>query len=710
MPPQPTAGSLAQCRIRMGRDVLLTGGFDVRTKPAEWVLVHGGRSMAPAGAAGGKEAALESARRLVAEAALAQHRGAATAASRRAAGSVQVKDVVLAMPASSADTVSASAMEVPGSSKAAVSDMAAGDRGQGPPAAGLRVFVRLGSRTQSNSVLQGFRLLRRQSADVSKSKRHPPSRRSRGRGRASRRDATGTTSLHHSSQAASSSPDGSAAGAGADAGPAALVTLTRPTARTRSIETSRLAQWLHVSFLCSLNKVKPDEAHLSLVPAPVDPLFAPVYAQAPADVLPAAGSDRSAEEKVSVRSAGGDCEPPVQGGAGAIPIGGKRPRPGSRSASTSGYSYGSDDGQAPGKKRRRGFVRQDAAAKLPGGHEAEHGAQDDEREDVESDDGESSVDSGLSRHCESVYAQPRLVNPAPSHEDEAHALPVGAPRGGQTMPSGTRWGLRLLGSTGDAGLGMVSPTAGADGSPAGLTASTSSALSPALGPTEGSAAGALSVVEQGLMGRRELPLSSPVNGVGWQVDGSATGPREGDQRRWETVSMAGAVAGPSSGEAGAGAGAAGLGGLSPSPQGGLGVVAGGWDVLQGLEQDRSHDGGGPGISESPSLVGDLLAGAGDTSEAGLASRPMSRSTGGMSPGRGRSSPGAHGAFGPVHETGQTAGTHHQHGGEAAGDRDGQDGWSSAIKGAWQSDLADGFTMSSPIDDWQGEVIDMDPGM
>jgi len=44
------------------------------------------------------------------------------------------------------------------------------------------------------------------------------------------------------------------------------------------VSDQQLCRWMYVSFMCSLNKVPADASHLAAIPAPVDPLFAPVFA------------------------------------------------------------------------------------------------------------------------------------------------------------------------------------------------------------------------------------------------------------------------------------------------------------------------------------------------------------------------------------------------------------------------------------------------
>jgi len=152
--PEPTGGSLVQCRIRLDDDVMLTGSFDVRTKPAEWVLVHGGPWCRPAGLGVGAGVLSEAARRLVLRAAHAQHTDGSTVASRKAALQVEIKDIIEASPSGGSRTTDYSATGG-APTKSAIGDMPASVRGPGSegPAAGssrrggCRVFVRLGSRT-----------------------------------------------------------------------------------------------------------------------------------------------------------------------------------------------------------------------------------------------------------------------------------------------------------------------------------------------------------------------------------------------------------------------------------------------------------------------------------------------------------------------------------------------------------------------------------
>jgi len=223
-PPETTQNLLAQARLRSGRNIIIGAPFDVKTKPAEWLLVHAIHP--PDEAVASVQAAMEVARRFVNVCKHASIRLATTTASRGAATQVMIQDVRVVLPAEPGARAGAKAINrlgsdapirsslatyaggaeaeqlpavLPGSRGATANlptefyaepaadqafpdepdqessslriarelgELGAAGSGSGSSRGPLKVFVKLGSRTHANAVVSGFRFLRKRAADA----------------------------------------------------------------------------------------------------------------------------------------------------------------------------------------------------------------------------------------------------------------------------------------------------------------------------------------------------------------------------------------------------------------------------------------------------------------------------------------------------------------------------------------------------------------
>lgn len=390
--------------MRVGKNILVGAPFDVRTKPAEWLLVHAAKSSGVT--VQSADAAEEAARRFINMCQHASVRLAPTAASRNAAGQVVISDVRVVLPSTmggSSRMASDLPMDsgsgsrdpsdplatvdhlpaVPGSSKGhtaglpaqfqdtPVSDqalppdadaeassvgktrtLAATDRAAGP----LKVFVKLANRTQANAIVSGFRFLRKRAKDARAGNvlPMPPARggsSSSGAGSAARGGRGGGRGADSSAAASSSSASSSFGGTGHSIDDVVLYSEhhARYTGSlTTAVVDTDLIESLDVSFLPSLNKQYAEDGTLRSIPCVANAHVVTYDVQREDGVLGSvsAEAEKLAEQYaketsgVFARLAG------VGGGGGGASRTGKRAKRGSK-ASSIGVKRGRTSSRKP---------------------------------------------------------------------------------------------------------------------------------------------------------------------------------------------------------------------------------------------------------------------------------------------------------------------------------------------------------------------------